>query len=466
MAGGIYNPFGFGGGEVPQPVPRRMPQDIPAAPFGFAPPPSKMQKIGAILNEYNPIDAFWRLYDSPMARGGDITDQNIADGLTVTGTAMGGGAMIPAEANSLRMGIKAYHGSPHSFDQFSMDKIGTGEGAQAYGHGLYFAEKEGVAKSYRDTLSGKQYKFNADPKDIAAKYGDGAIDTFYKYEGDPKEIGGVISGLRQAVQKNLAEFGVSDVSQLKPMYDGDLASATIKMARNADNMEQLIKSGDIALDPGHMYEVNIDADPNAFLDWDKPLNEQPEAVRKSFGDLVGRDLSKETGWAKMNGQQALDAIMERYGSLDWPDDANAALRAQYRDNSRSKASAILAGKGIPGIKYLDAGSRVPSAMAKKELSEWQTQLPLAEKELADATARGDKWLISRKQAEVQRVKDGIARVSKEADGTHNYVVFDDKLISIVKKYGIAGASAMLGYNLLEGINPAQADELKRIEAGK
>ena len=49
--------------------------------------------------------------------------------------------------------ITAYHGSPHDFDQFDSSKIGTGEGAQAYGHGLYFAESEPVAKGYRDKLS-------------------------------------------------------------------------------------------------------------------------------------------------------------------------------------------------------------------------------------------------------------------------------------------------------------------------
>ena len=43
-------------------------------------------------------------------------------------------------------GIVAYHGSPHSFDRFDTSKIGTGEGAQAYGHGLYFAEGEGIAR--------------------------------------------------------------------------------------------------------------------------------------------------------------------------------------------------------------------------------------------------------------------------------------------------------------------------------
>jgi hypothetical protein len=43
------------------------------------------------------------------------------------------------------MGIKAYHSSPHDFDKFDLKKIGTGEGAQVYGHGLYFAENPAVS---------------------------------------------------------------------------------------------------------------------------------------------------------------------------------------------------------------------------------------------------------------------------------------------------------------------------------
>ena len=44
------------------------------------------------------------------------------------------------------MGWTAYHGSPHKFDKFQLDKIGTGEGAQAYGHGLYFADAPDVGQ--------------------------------------------------------------------------------------------------------------------------------------------------------------------------------------------------------------------------------------------------------------------------------------------------------------------------------
>jgi len=42
-----------------------------------------------------------------------------------------------------------WHGSPHTFERFALEKIGTGEGSQAYGHGLYFSEEPEVAKFYR-----------------------------------------------------------------------------------------------------------------------------------------------------------------------------------------------------------------------------------------------------------------------------------------------------------------------------
>ncbi len=77
-----------------------------------------------------------------------------ADGVNKLGMLanfLGPGVKLPAAAPK-PTGIRAYHGSPHDFDRFDISKIGTGEGAQAYGPGLYFAEREGVAKSYRDNL--------------------------------------------------------------------------------------------------------------------------------------------------------------------------------------------------------------------------------------------------------------------------------------------------------------------------
>ena len=51
-------------------------------------------------------------------------------------------------SNIPKAAILAFHGSPYNFDQFLTSKIGAGEGAQAFGYGLYFADSEGVATSY------------------------------------------------------------------------------------------------------------------------------------------------------------------------------------------------------------------------------------------------------------------------------------------------------------------------------
>ncbi|MCD8377223.1 MAG: hypothetical protein LUB59_00380 [Candidatus Gastranaerophilales bacterium] len=50
-----------------------------------------------------------------------------------------------------------YHGTPHRFDEFSTDKIGTGEGAQTHGWGLYFAGNKDISEEYRKSLSGDDF---------------------------------------------------------------------------------------------------------------------------------------------------------------------------------------------------------------------------------------------------------------------------------------------------------------------
>ena len=60
---------------------------------------------------------------------------------------------------SLMNAIRAYHGSPHTFEKFELSKMGSGQGAQEYGHGLYFADKEKIAKQYRgDEPGGSMYE--------------------------------------------------------------------------------------------------------------------------------------------------------------------------------------------------------------------------------------------------------------------------------------------------------------------
>lgn len=64
----------------------------------------------------------------------------------------------------------AWHGSPYRFSKFLLEKIGTGEGAQAHGWGLYFALKRGVAQGYKERLGG------FDPEDALTDWANNHLD--------------------------------------------------------------------------------------------------------------------------------------------------------------------------------------------------------------------------------------------------------------------------------------------------
>jgi hypothetical protein len=390
MAGGV-NPFGFSGGVIPQAVrPKRGPQDLPSAPFGFAPPPSKWEQTKDILAPY--VTAPWNAMTGLMSADLDTLlydtgpkgREAVENSFNLAGNLAGASSVVPKPRNALNMGIKAYHGSPHDFDRFDMSKIGTGEGAQAYGHGLYFADSEGVARSYRDNLS--TYKLVQDYNNANPRNRPGQVAQWWT------------SGM-----------------ELERMDD---ALKILEPQSSQSQRDEWIKAGQKLFDEmnskGRMYEVSINADPDAFLDWDKPLSEQPEAVRKAF-----QDTYQVPGW-KGDKVPLRDVVQQwETGGMDplkMPEMRMSAPEAYTNLGSQiggqPKASQALREAGIPGIKYLDAGSR------------------------------------------------------GAGDGTRNYVVFDDKLVSIVRKYGIAGASAMLGYNILEGMDPAQAEELQRIEGNQ
>ena len=124
-----------------------------------------------------------------------------------------------------------------------------------------------------------------------------------------------------------------------------------------------------------MYEVNVNANPEDFLDWDAPLSAQPQKVRDWFDS---RGITP--GFA---GNQSGAELLQAENGVLGAEGTTSALREV----------------GVPGIKYLDHGSRFNST-------------------------------------------DG-------ATNTRNYVVFDENLINIVKKYGVAGAATMLGVSQAE-----------------
>lgn len=310
-------------------------------------------------------------------------------------------ALRTATPTRIENPIRAYHGSPHDFDKFDLSKIGTGEGAQAFGHGLYFAEAEPVARQYRDKLSKADVvsDYSAakpdSPEAIVnarlanAREGAAALNTNgASYDVDAYAISRTRADIEQGLQ---AAVERGDFSTYQALNDQRLT------------LDRIVESG-VAFKPtGKMYEVAIHAPRDKFLDWDKPLSQQSEAVRKALGvpsadkipeaEALAAQIDRLNRLIDGGGPQADAAInkknslVQRYLEID-PHEA-AWWKVDTKDAAaRPESAAKLREAGIPGIRYLDQGSR------------------------------------------------------GAGEGTSNFVVFDPSLIEILRKYGLLGPVAL------------------------
>lgn len=230
--------------------------------------------------------------------------------------------------------LTAYHGSPHLFNKFDMSKIGTGEGAQAWGHGLYFAENPETARSYksvlRDTnswnIDGVRYHGVTSRNDSTAH--NWAAKALEVHEGDKKAA---IKWLREE------NFGIFK-----------------------DAADILKKAKSVSKDSGNLYTVDIpDEHIDRMLDWDKPLIEQSQHV-KDVVDKLAPGLSwvreDKIGVPKYTLKSGDRVILWR----DKPEEIKGSSIYQLLVPGKTpkEASETLRQLGIPGIKYLDQGSRI------------------------------------------------------------------------------------------------------------
>ena len=239
---------------------------------------------------------------------------------------------------------KAYHGSPHDFDKFSLDKIGTGEGAQAYGHGLYFAGKRGVAEHYKKVLATDRFV----TKDGEAWSPDSLKHMNVRTAG--RRNGTDLDATIARANELLA--GAND--QTRPMLESDIAELT-----------RLKGKGGITEHGGRLYEVELAPKEDEYLDWDKPLSEQSEKVRAASKRLWGalpewyrEEVSDRLNadFDEMTGQELYRAVTKQ---------ASEGLQSEYAHPAETErsvradeiASYALHKAGIPGIRYKDATAR-------------------------------------------------------------------------------------------------------------
>ena len=185
-------------------------------------------------------------------------------------------AIAPTETEP---GIIAFHGSGKDFDEFKLEKVGTGVGHQGYGSGLYFSSSEELAKGYKG-------------------------------------------------------------------------------------------------DAGKLFMVRLGVKESNLLDWQQPLKQQPEMLKKIRTLIDDKDILKSFDYNVEKGIIAGNAY------------------SNYIGKTKEETSKLLKSVGIDGIKYLDIGSK-----------------------------GGGKTI---------------------ADAPTNYVIFNDKAIKILDKYGIVGPVAITG----------------------
>lgn len=371
-------------------------------------------------------------------------------------------ALAFANKPKAEAGIKAYHGSPYKFEEFKTEAIGTGEGAQVYGHGLYFAEEPDVARGYRKDVTAQRAADEILPINPEAEaelnrvlnFADTALanvrDTvMFEYKNPTMEdIQKVARQKRERSTNEYYERAYETIERLAaegkftlPEQGTDLnaiyskltgAKATGLDYQKAEIIEQIMIDGDVlgVIDrqkefnqftpeayawfekeiaptfkaPGALYEVNIKSNPEELLNWDKPFSEQTQKVKDALSDIFD-ERSRQIKERSQIYTRPVDEVIQQQTGADL-----------YSRLAETEAY----------TKWVKEG------LASGTLKMSETNTPASVSKFLES--RGIKGITYADQ--MSRGSDG---------GTKNFVIFDPRLIEIAKKYSVAipVASTML-----------------------
>lgn len=382
--------------------------------------PTVWQRIVAAIRSFLAKFKLVTLTDEEIGRGLLRNLEKQAQGPKLLRTKNGA---VSTQPGLIRVGglpaLSAYHGTPHKVDRFTTAKIGTGEGAQVYGWGLYFAEQEEVARKYYHQLS--------DPSQHAYNWLD--IDE------------------RDMLKDRLAADGIpinvaskEDISSTLElmMEDPELDWSHEQLSR----MESARESVENA--PGSVYKVRLNVEPDELLDWDKPLSEQSEKVRAGVLRTAGK--LEAGGWQyyypglpfeKWTGGQLYEAFSQSGGVRTTP----------------KVLSERLASAGIKGIRYLDQGSRDQNRVTINGKGYKPTKYGSVPEMMAFAYEEGGgsiqgavKYLYGMLSEVLDTATRNVASQARRSfeeqdlkitsvEPTYNYVIFNDADIEIIAENG-------------------------------
>jgi len=338
------------------------------------------------------------------------------------------GPEVLAQTPKGLLAMTLFHGTPHKFNKFELSKIGTGEGAQAYGHGLYFAESPGVAKSYQSALSNQRHN--------ATLSGGGESVELPDWLG--RQIQDSDKGLDNAIvswKQRAREERTAMADSLQPHLHEANAN---RLEREVAAMERIKASGkpQVEIPEGHLYEVDIpDEITDRMLDWDAPLSDLPEAAKPILGDtteflgqrqreaiwdevmlIANNDEKIYRAWTGPDGEftervgDLLNRLVDGKSTAADSAEINSLFRGSYRDYVDDYG----------GSNFLESLERRHGATIGDAI---------------EAAGKSPELTMQLREAGIPGIRffDGSSRSAQE--GTRNIVVFNPDDITQVKRDG-------------------------------
>ena len=242
------------------------------------------------------------------------------------------------------VGMTTWHGSPHTFNKFDLSKIGTGEGAQAYGHGIYVAENPEVARGYANRLGKNLIMVDGKPMDFTDP-----VHIAASIISDPNNAGLPGERLASAIRYN--------PKGIVP-FDAESKVEEIAKALESGKLPKFTN------EKGNFYKVDLpDEHIEKMLDWDKTFSEQHPHVQKSLKKLNNKYINEALTTKPIYNEEGgyWSYLGNTYDSKkEALEDATPQMivhGARGSFGSPQEVSKKLKEIGIPGIKYLDEQSR-------------------------------------------------------------------------------------------------------------
>jgi len=247
--------------------------------------------------------------------------------------------------------MDVYHGTPHRFDpteenplgEFDASKIGTGEGAQAYGHGIYLAESPKVARGYATQIPYRNFEKK--------------VSQIYSEHDSPDDAMEALKDAGLSAQ----ELRVVQALQNDDFLGFDYPHQALRAAlKEPDNFDLSPETKSAIQDLSPLYKADLPDDMiDRMLDYDKPISEQPEFVQKAWADW--RNTPQAQKLVKQMGSRGLSTkdLEKTFGNP-----TGAAMHkwiyegfGSSKGGEMPKVAQFLKDKGLVGVKYQDAGSR-------------------------------------------------------------------------------------------------------------